>query len=257
MPRHAREKCESGIYHIMIRGINRYDIFHDEEDYQRFLETILKIKGSDNFDVYAYCLMSNHVHLMLHEKKDEISKTMKQIGISYAWWYNWKYGRVGHLFQDRFKSESIKDDSHLLSVVRYIHSNPVKAGLVKEAEGYNRSSCRTYYGAKEYPIGLTDKNFILGLLSSNKTSAINILKKFTKEDNHDKFLDYEIKTRKSDEELRAEISGILDGESIAVLQTMDKCKRNETLSKVKEIQGATQRQIARVTGINQSTISQI
>ena len=69
MPRYAREKCESGIYHIMIRGINRYDIFHDEEDYQRFLETLLRIKGSDNYEIYAYCLMSNHVHLILHEKK--------------------------------------------------------------------------------------------------------------------------------------------------------------------------------------------
>ena len=142
---------------------------------------------------------------------------MKRIGISYAWWYNWKYGRVGHLFQDRFKSESIKDDNQLLSVIRYIHNNPVKAGLVKEAEEYKWSSCRTYYGAKEYPIGLADTHFILELLSSNKTSAINILKKYTKEDNQDKFLDYEIKMRKSDEELRREILDILNGEPVAVV----------------------------------------
>jgi len=240
----------------MIRGINRYDIFHDEEDYQRFLETLLRIKGSNNYEIYAYCLMTNHVHLILHEKKDEISRTMKRIGISYAWWYNWKYGRVGHLFQDRFMSESIKDDNQLLNVLRYIHNNPVKAELVMEAEEYKWSSCRIYYGAKEYPIGLTDTDFIFGLLSSNKTSAINILKKYTKEENQDKFYDYEVKIRKSDEELRVEILAILNGEPVAMLQTIDKKKRNEILKKIKEIQGTTQRQISRITRINQSIISQ-
>lgn len=256
MPRYAREKCESGIYHVMIRGINQQDIFHDEEDYQRFIETLWRIKSSDNYKIYAYCLMSNHVHLMLHEKNDEISRIMKRIGISYAWWYNWKYGRVGHLFQDRYRSESVNDDSQFLNIVRYIHNNPVKAVLVKEAEDYRWSSCRVYYGVKEYPVGLTDTDFILGLLANDKFSAIRKLKNYTKEENQDKFLDYEIKLRKSDEEVRSDIIDILNGEPVAKLQTIDKEKRNELLKKVKEIQGATQRQIARITGINQSIISQ-
>ena len=114
----------------MVRGINRYDIFHDEEDYQRFLETLGRIKDSDYFQIYAYCLMGNHVHLILHEKNEEKSKIMKRIGVSYAWWYNWKHKRVGHVFYDQCRSKNINHDSHLLSIMRYIHNNPMKAVLV-------------------------------------------------------------------------------------------------------------------------------
>lgn len=256
MPRVAREKCESGMYHIMVRGINRQDIFHDDEDYKIFLETLECKKISDNCEIYAYCLMSNHVHLLLHDKKDEISRTMKRIGISYAWWYNWKYNRVGHVFQDRYKSESINDDSQLLNVLRYIHNNPVKSLLVKEAEEYRWSSCRVYYGAKEYPIGLTNTEFILGILSNNRASAASKLKEFTKEKNQDRFLDYEVKLRKSDEDLREDIECILGNEPVTILQTINTKTRNEILKTIKEIEGVSQRQIARVTGINQSIISQ-
>ncbi len=250
MPRTAREKCESGIYHVMLRGINRYDIFHDEEDYLRFLETLMKTKGKDNYSIYAYCLMSNHVHLVLHEQKEEISKIMKRIGVSYAWWYNRKYDRVGHVFQDRFRSESIKDDSYLLCAVRYVHNNPVKAGLVKAAEEYRWSSVKAYYGLREYPEGLTGKSFILGMLSENELSE------YTKAENQDNFIDYEIKIRKKDEELINNLLELLNGEPISVLHTMDVKKRNEILRELKEIHGVTQRQIARVTGISQSAVSQ-
>jgi REP element-mobilizing transposase RayT len=82
MPRHAREKCESGIYHIILRGINRQSIY--DEDYQRFLETIDRVKKPERFQLYGFCLMGNHVHLVLHEQKEEIATIMKRIGVSYA-----------------------------------------------------------------------------------------------------------------------------------------------------------------------------
>jgi REP element-mobilizing transposase RayT len=84
--------------------------------------------------------MDNHVHLLINEGDDEIGKIMKRINISYSYYFNKKYGRIGHLFQDRFKSEGIDSDAYLLSVVRYIHNNPVKAGLVKNIEEYKWSS---------------------------------------------------------------------------------------------------------------------
>jgi REP element-mobilizing transposase RayT len=94
MPRSAREKSESGIYHVMVRGINRQDIFHDEEDYSQYLEAINRAKSIGKFEIYGYCLMSNHVHLLLHEKEETMSSVMKQIGVSYAWCYNKKYDRA-------------------------------------------------------------------------------------------------------------------------------------------------------------------
>ncbi|MEN6325889.1 MAG: transposase [Syntrophomonas sp.] len=140
MPRNARQKSESGIYHIMVRGINRQDIFHDDEDMQRYLETIAHMKKENRFKVYGFCLMTNHVHILVQEKEEEISRVMKRIGTSYAWWYNSKYDRVGHLFQDRYKSEGVDNDAYLLSVRRYIHKNPMMAGLAQEPEDYRWSS---------------------------------------------------------------------------------------------------------------------
>jgi putative transposase len=130
MPRGPREKSGSGIYHVIVRGINRQDIFHDEEDYTHYLEAMSRAKSIGKFEIYGYCLMSNHVHLLLHEKEETISSVMKRIGVSYAWWYNKKYDRAGHVFQDRYKSETVENDEYLLNVLRYIYKNPVKAQMV-------------------------------------------------------------------------------------------------------------------------------
>ena len=145
MPRRAREKSESGIYHIILRGANRQEIFHDDDDSTRFLETIEKYKKQVEIIVYGWCLMSNHLHMLLGEGKEELSITMKRIGVSFAWYYNWKYRTTGHLFQDRFASEIVDSDVYLMTVIRYIHQNPVKAGLVKCPLDWKLSSCAGYY----------------------------------------------------------------------------------------------------------------
>jgi putative transposase len=254
MPRQARKKSESGIYHLMVRGINRQDIFQEEEDYQRFLETISRMKNDNQFELYGYCLMTNHVHLLIREKEEEVSRSMQRIGTSYAWWYNAKYNRVGHVFQDRYKSECVEDDAYLLSVIRYIHQNPVTAKMTIKPEDYRWSSCRAYYGQNENPIGLTNTEFILGLFADKKTVAIKRFTEYMQEENQDACLDDEIKLRLSDANLITEIEAILNGEPIAALQSMEKRKRNELLKKIKTIKGSTQRQIARVTGLKLNII---
>lgn len=88
--------------------------------------------------------MDNHVHLLMSEGTEEISKIMKRINVSYAYYFNQKYGRIGHLFQDRFKSEGIEDDTYLLAATRYIHNNPVRANIVKHAGEYKWSSYGIY-----------------------------------------------------------------------------------------------------------------
>ncbi|WP_404330329.1 transposase [Mesobacillus maritimus] len=108
MPREARQKSTSGVYHVMLRGANRQEIFHDDEDRMKFLNCLKKYKGIAKFNLYAWCLMDNHVHLLLKEGEEELATTMKRIGVSYVSFYNWKYCTTGHLFQDRFKSECVE-----------------------------------------------------------------------------------------------------------------------------------------------------
>jgi REP element-mobilizing transposase RayT len=254
MPRHAREKGESGIYHIVLRGINRQSIFQDDEDYQKFLGIIERVKNPDKFKLYGYCLMGNHVHLLLHEQKDEIATIMKRVGVSYARWYNRKYDRVGHVFQDRYKSEVVEDEGYLITLLRYIHNNPVKAQIVLEAEEYKWSSCKTYARGNGDPEGMTNTNFILGILSENEEIGRRSYEELMKHEPSDDFLDVERKVRKSDSDLYKEIEKILNGAPITELQTMEKKKRDELLRCIKQFEGVTQRQIARVTGINQSTV---
>lgn len=253
MPRYPRRKCETGIYHIMARGINRQDIFYDHQDYQRYLNTIARLK-ENRFDLYAYCLMSNHVHLLVHEKEEDISIIMKRIGTSFAKWHNNKYDRVGHVFQGRYRSEGVEDDLYLLGVTRYIHQNPVAAGITKKVEEYRWSSCRAYYGLSENPEGLTDTAFILDIFDRNEEKSRESFIEFMEEENEECYLEDEIVAKKSDDELQVEIIRILNGEPISVFKTMEKKQRDPILREIKNIEGVTLRQIARVIGINRNII---
>jgi len=254
MSRNARQKSESGIYHIIVRGVNRQDIFHDDEDMQKYLETIARMKKEDRFELYGFCLMTNHVHTLVQEREEEISRVMRRIGTSYAMWYNSKYDRVGHLFQGRYRSEGVDGDAYLLTVIRYILNNPVMAGLAPEPEDYRWSSCREYYGHTGHPRGLTDTRFILGLFADNKLEAVKGLKQHMKEGKRDTCLDDDIKARLSDLELAAAIKTVLNGEPATALLTMEKKRRKAVLKEIKSIDGCTQRQIARVTGLNPNMV---
>jgi len=90
----------------MVRGINRQTIFEDEEDYVKFIETLQQVKEKSKFDIYGYCLMGNHVRLLLREGGELLSLAIQRMCSSYVYWYNWKYGRYGHLFQERYKWSS-------------------------------------------------------------------------------------------------------------------------------------------------------
>ncbi len=250
MARTAREKSDSGIYHVILRGINRQDIFYDDDDFQQFLEIVGQKKTDNQYVLYAYCLMSNHVHLLIQEHTDNISRIMSRIGSSYAWWYNRKYDRSGHVFQGRYGSECVEDNPYLLTVMRYIHNNPVKAGMVAEPEEYKWSSMLAYYSGREYPVKLTNTDYILEIIHLERSKAIEGLRNFMRQENDDKCLDDEIKKRKSDGEVKAEIETLMNGELIGKLQGMDKGQRNEILRKIKESEGVTLRQIARVTGLS-------
>ncbi len=189
MSRQNRRLSSSHIYHIMFRGNSGRDIFLDDEDRKRFLYILTNKKKDNEFILYAYCLMSNHLHLILKENKDNISHIMKRINTTYAIYFNKKYQQSGHLFQDRFKSEVIKDEPYLLAVIRYIHNNPLKARLVKLPEDYKWSSYSEYINNRSRLIAKED---ILKLFSKNLPKALSLFIEFPqKEDNYD-FLEQKV-----------------------------------------------------------------
>ncbi len=144
MPRTARKTSSTGIYHVILRGINQQNIFEDEEDKTRFLFILQDTKKTCGYELYAYALMSNHVHLLLKTGDAPLEEIFKRIGGKYVYWYNLKYQRSGHLFQDRFKSEPVEDDEYLLTVICYIHYNPLRAGL-SDSLDYKYSSFADYF----------------------------------------------------------------------------------------------------------------
>lgn len=248
--RGPRERSRSGVYHIILRGINRQDIFYDDDDYQRFKETVHQMKAEEQFSVYGFCLMTNHVHLLIRENTDSISRIMSRIGTSYAYWYNRKYGRSGHVFQGRYSSECIENDSYLLTVVRYIHNNPLKAGIVKRSEEYNWSSIHSYYGEREYPLGFAEPGMVLGIFHEQAEKAMAGFREFMEQENADKCLEDEVKQRKTDNEVKSEIERLLNGKPLGRLQALERAERNEILRQVKQMDGVSLRQIARVTGFS-------
>jgi putative transposase len=181
LPRQARKKSSTGIYHIIIRGINHQVVFHDEEDYARFHQTLRRYKEKSAYEIYAYCLMDNHVHLLLKVNQEPLEQIMRRICGSYVYWYNAKYQRIGNLFQDRFKSEAVEDDRYLLTVLRYIHQNPLIAGIVQRIENYPWSSMREYLGEAI----LVDAGFALEFFHSAKEKAVESLYQFCEAANDD------------------------------------------------------------------------
>lgn len=134
--------CPGAMYHVTSRGNHRNDIFREKEDYIIYLENLQEaIRYYENqYEVIAYCLMTNHIHLQIKTKDRHIWYLMSRVNKSYARNFNNKYNYVGHLFQSRYNAEIIEEDRYVLEVSRYIHLNPVRANMVEEPEDYPWSS---------------------------------------------------------------------------------------------------------------------
>ena len=160
MARKARIHVPGGVYHVMMRGNGGQDIFFADQD--RYRIYLLLQEGTIRFDyrVHAFCLMDNHIHLALQVAHIPLSKIIQNLSFRYTKWVNRQQGRTGHLFQGRYKAILIDQDNYLLELVRYIHLNPVRAGLVKQADNYIFSSHRAYLGYETLPWLTTD--WVLG-----------------------------------------------------------------------------------------------
>jgi putative transposase len=138
MPRQSRIDAPGALHHIVLRGIERKAIFKDDLDYQNFLNRLGKVLIETSTSCYAWVLMTNHVHLLLRTGTAPISTVMRRLLTGYAQQFNRRYRRHGHLFQNRYKSYLCEEDPYLLELVRYIHLNPLRAGIVKDLRGLSK-----------------------------------------------------------------------------------------------------------------------
>ena len=145
MPRTKRLVSDDTVFHIVQRGNNKQTIFREDEDFEKFLSIIRKYITKFKVEIYHYCLMRNHIHILLKIfKKDTLAKIMQGVLQSYRFYYKRKYGYIGYLYQGRYKSALIQDDNYLSECGRYIERNPVRAGIVKAPYEYRWSSCKHY-----------------------------------------------------------------------------------------------------------------
>jgi REP element-mobilizing transposase RayT len=181
MPRRSRIDAPGALQHIIARGINRRKIFLDDADRDNFLERLGRILSETQTDCFAWALIPNHFHLLLRTGTTPISTVMRRLLTGYAVSYNFRHRRHGHLFQNRYKSILCQQDAYLLELVRYIHLNPLRAGLVKDLRALNHHRyCghRNIVGKSSHDWQNVD--YILKLFSPNRAEAVRKYREYVR-----------------------------------------------------------------------------
>ena len=246
--RTERKRSESGFNHVIVRGVGQQLIFEDDHDRLHFLERIEKLAIESEGELIAWCLMGNHAHLLVRLDGEELSAMMKALLSTYALYFNVRHGRSGHLFQDRFKSEPVDSDEYLLTVVRYIHQNPVKAGLCQRCGEYEWSSYGEYVGSPRS----CNTALVLGLLGGKE--AFEAFHGYLPAD---ECLDVDsARKRMAEDEALAWIKGEFGLDSPTGIAAFDKKSRNEAIAMMKRA-GMTGKQIQRMTGIGRGIVDRV
>lgn len=182
MPRQARLDVPGALHHIMLRGINKSSIFEDDQDRTLFLDRLGKNVTVAEARVYAWVLMTNHVHILFKSGKQGISDVMKRQLTWYAQYYNRRHRRSGHLFENRYKSILCDEDNYLLALIRYIHLNPIRAGIVKTLEELDRYPwCSHSAVAGKRECSWVDADYVLTQFGDKKRKARNEYRRFVGE----------------------------------------------------------------------------
>ena len=244
----------------MLRGNNKQVIFEYQSDFLKFQQLLYQKCHPVDSDgdpmppccvIYAYCLMPNHIHLLIREKKECVSDVIKGIAVSYAQYYNLKYGHTGHLFQGRFRSEPVDDWDYFLTLLRYIHQNPVAGGLVRKVEDYEWSSWREFINSAVCPMPFCAVQSVYSKISLDAlTELVNEPLSRKK-----RILDYDNETaiRLSDEMIHAFISDECGIQNPKDIQSYPKTERMAILKKIREFGGSI-RKISRITGISENIV---
>ena len=235
-----RKKSEGNVYHIIVRGTGRQLIFEDDEDRALFVKRLSETCAEQGGVILAWCLMANHVHLLLQRDIEVISACMQRIEASYAKYFNKRYDRAGALFQGRFTSVPIEGDEQLLTTVRYIHQNPVKIG-----QPYDNpwSSYREYLSEPS----IANTEFILSIFGSARAFAEFHGSRGSRPSDIPR-------SRLTDAQAKEAIVRILGDISPYELRCMEQLRRDALLRSMKR-EGVTIRQIERNTSIGRSIIA--
>ena len=247
MPRKARTASSTNIYHVMLRGINKQVIFEEDGDRWYFLSTLKYCKEVSGFRLYAFCLMSNHVHLLLETGEEPLETVFKRIGSRYVKWFNQKYQRTGHLFQDRFRSENVETDRYFMTVLRYILQNPMKAGMEFEVGKYRWTSYRAY----EHGGGnITDTEYAEAVFGGRDK-----LIAFCKQENDDRAMEEnEFNWRIQDDEAIEIMNRISKCGCVSEFQQLDRELKRIYVREM-YLERLSQKQISRITGMAEKTIA--
>ena len=251
MPRLARKLGKSKVYHIILRGINRQLIFYDDEDRAVFLNQLLITIEKYKYEVFAYCLMSNHVHLVLKIQDDFLSKAIQSLAIRYSKYFNEKYKRSGHFFENRYKSKVVEDRKYFLDVCRYVHRNPEKAGVCATCD-YKWSSYHEYIGKET----IINKKILMYYYQNEREQFINYTLNERRDDDNN-YAEYELLDRISDEELTEIILRILKMNSIEDITNLNIKIQKKLISRLKEIEGTNITQLSRILKINRTIIKSL
>ncbi len=253
MSRVKRKLSNSKVYHIILKGVDSQNIFYDNQDRNFFLKQISKTKKEFNYIVYAYCLMINHVHMVISVKDDFLSKSMQSLIIRYVRYFNSKYMRTGTLIQGRFKSKCVENREYFLEVCRYVHRNPEKAGIAN-TQNYKWSSYNEYLGVEK----IVNKSVLLHYFDDNVNEFIKYTTKLEDVDNWDDYAEYEIISKLSDEQLSRIIMEKFNICDIKKIATFFRKRKKEDLSRdikiIKNIKGAYMTQVSRVIRINRKLV---
>jgi REP element-mobilizing transposase RayT len=236
-----------------MRGINRQTLFEDEEDCIKFIKVLEKYKDICQYKLFAYCLMDNHLHLLLKEGKEPLETVMRRICGSYVFWYNKKYDRIGYLFQDRFKSEPVEDDEYFFTVLRYIFNNPIRAGMTNRVKDYKWTNYDDYIEENKR----TDTEFVFDIFNeASREYAMNEFIKYINKENGDECMDIPDKRQLTDNEAIKMIKECCNVDHCIDFQKLETEKRDLYIRSLKKL-NLSIRQIERLTGISRGIIQKV
>ena len=258
MPRTSRQHSDTGVYHVMLSGIDRRDIFVDDQDRGKFLKVLRAVIAPEDRDgkplppychIHAYCLMDNHIHLLIAESSEDIGTVMKRIGVSYVSYFNKRHGHLGPLFHDRYRSEPVGDTGYFITLLRYIHQNPVEAEMVTAPDQYRWSSWHEYSAKSFSPDkAICSRTLPFAALPWNELCEMVLNVSGGSIEPHSKIEH----RRMTDNEARKTLDLLCDGDA-STLSTMPKDQR-KTLIRKAVGSGIGMRQLARITGIQYRSI---
>lgn len=245
MPRVARKRSAADLYHVTIRGVGRQLIFEDDIDRRSFLRRLHDALDAEELECFAWCLMDNHVHMLLESPLPILSAAMREIGSGYALYFNTRHDRTGHLFQGRFGSEPLRSDEQLLATIRYIHLNPTKA-YGAPAEDYPWSSySELAYGGDS----IANRDRVLSLFG-----GVDRFAAFHERGCSEGEVPRLSRCRVGNWEVERIAADVLGGIPASSVKSLPKTERNEILRRLRS-EGLTIKQVERLTSVGRNIIA--